>query len=345
MGSCPIDRFCTFHPMFFNPSILLFRLCIIGRIFIIGSSPVLLFSWLALELNTITFIPLILNWNDKSSCESAVKYFLTQTFASILFLLGAMPLFRSLIGSLFITVGLLIKLGAAPFHSWLPGIIEALSWKSIFVLLTIQRVGPLLILNNFFFNFVLVDTCIWLSLLVGGFMGLIQTQIRSLLTYSSINHIGWILVASQVDNTSVANYFLFYSLLLAPVVILFGKLNYNQIRQLTSISLPIKFQFLVFFLLLSLGGLPPFLGFLPKWMVFQRFLVVSEFNLDIWTCFIIILMRLLTLFYYLRLSFSAFVFSNSKWNLISSTLNFNYIFFILTGLSILGLLLRFLVTL
>jgi len=79
----------------------------------------------------LAFIPLLLNENSKGLRDSSIKYFLTQALASVLFLLSLVisPVFGQLDQPLIllVVVALLVKLGAAPFHAWVPSIVESLS--------------------------------------------------------------------------------------------------------------------------------------------------------------------------------------------------------------------------
>lgn len=331
--------------MFFNPSIVLFLMCLLRRILITTSSPSLLFRWVALELNTLRFIPLILNNNNKKSRESSVKYFLTQAFASILFLLGISVEINETVSQFLILVAILIKLGAAPFHAWLPGLVESLNWKTFLILITVQKINPLIILTTPLYFNSFYTVAIWASLVVGAIIGLAQTQIRSILMYSSINHIGWLLVAWVDSNYNLAIYFTSYCLLLTPVVIFLDKINCNQLNQLSNLTLTLPIQFLIFSLLLSLGGLPPFFGFLPKWLILQEALISEEVDLE--DCFLIVAIRLITLFFYLRITFSAFLLSNLKWNQFLTKLEVkldrNKVLIMLSSLSIVGLSLSFVI--
>lgn len=150
------------------------------------------------------------------------------------------------------------------------------------------------------------------------------------------------LVAWTIDNFSLIYYFILYIILLLPLIIIFNKTNNTQINHLNNINLSLLIQFCSFFLLLSLGGLPPFLGFLPKWIVIQNFLI-SNYLLNVLTSLIIVLISLLTLFFYLRLTFSAFIFSNSKWNLNSYYTYLGKTFILFSILSLIGFLLRFII--
>lgn len=107
--------------MFLSPSSCLFIICILIRIVLVGSSPSLLTSWVGLELNTLSFVPLILTVKGKLERESAIKYFLTQALASVILLIGGIltdlqPLVSN-IPNIIVLCALLIKLGAAPFHA------------------------------------------------------------------------------------------------------------------------------------------------------------------------------------------------------------------------------------
>lgn len=89
-------------------------------------------------------------------------------------------------------LSMLLKLGIAPFHSWLPHVISSISWTICMILATIQKIAPirlLVIITPKDFSFLLVIS-VAASTIVGGVGGINQTQIRSLIAYSSIGHIG-----------------------------------------------------------------------------------------------------------------------------------------------------------
>jgi len=108
-------------------------------------------TWIGLEINLLSLIPLIKSHNNKYSAESTIKYFITQTIASTIFLFSVIILIYfhniqlKIPGSILITTALLIKLGAAPFHFWLPEVIRGLNWEIIYIILTWQKNCP----NNF----------------------------------------------------------------------------------------------------------------------------------------------------------------------------------------------------
>lgn len=206
-----------------------------------------------------------------------------------------------------INITLIIKLGAAPFHFWFPNVSEKLNWLNNFILITWQKIAPIIIisytiqLKTFLLFFIITSTIIGA---VGGFN---QTSLRKLIAFSSINHLGWIISAIIFNETLWLTYFYIYSFLNMSVIFIF---NIYEIFYLNQLYLnfiksnTIKFCLIISFL--SLGGLPPFLGFLPKWLIIQS-LLITKINL---IALIIIIMRLVTLFYYLKICLSSFLINN-----------------------------------
>lgn len=289
--------------LYFPPFIYSFFL-ILGTIISVSSSS-LFGVWIGLEINIISFIPIIINLErNKKSSEAAVKYFLIQAIAS------AIVIFRSLYYYFFnrdvfsiapnflITLALCLKLGIAPFHFWFPEVLEGLNWTNSLLLLTWQKISPLTILS-IFFN---ADIFIYISLisaLTGALSGINQTSIRKILAFSSISHLGWIGRIIFLNSTLWINYFVIYRIISFIICFSFWFFNLNFFSQLTLIK-DLNRKFIIFINLLSLGGLPPLLGFLPKWMA----IIVIRSNFPILV--ILILSRLITLYFYVRLCFRTF---------------------------------------
>merc|ERR1712071_108986 len=134
---------------------------------------------------------------------------------------------------------------------------------TLFLLFTVQKVNPFLILSSLPFNHNTVGTVALISACVGRGLGLAQSQTRLLLVFSSINHVGWILVRMSLSLSLFAYYFTLYAVLL-PLILVLKKFNILHLNQSLNLGLSRTNQLIVFITLLSLGGLPPFLGFLPK---------------------------------------------------------------------------------
>lgn len=309
-----------------NPSKLIFLFSIFLGTFITISSNSWIGVWIGLEINLLSFIPLIIDLNNLISTEASLKYFLTQAFASslLLFAIILFIVFRNFTFSFnlidfsfLISIPLIIKRGIAPFHFWFPRVLEGISWISRLLLITWQKIAPLIILS-YLINFNFFILIIILSALVGAIGGLNQTSLRKILAFSSINHLGWMLAAIIFNEYLWRIYFLIYSFISIGLVFLFYQFNLfhiNQIFSSYSNSALLKFSFLVSFL--SLAGLPPFLGFLPKWLVIQSLTRINQYFLTI----ILILISLITMYFYLRICYATLIlnYTETSWRF---TLNF-----------------------
>lgn len=282
--------------------------------------------WIGLEINLLSFIPLSIKTNNLFSSEATLKYFLTQALASNILLFSIIFYFFliekslrfkwQLFINLIFSSTLILKRGIAPFHFWFPNVIEGLSWINNFILITWQKIAPLIILS-FCLNYFLFLTVAIISSFIGSINGLNQTSLRKLIAYSSINHLRWIIARILNNETTWKIYFIFYSFLSFAIIFIFKNFkiyNLNQIFSLTTINKFIKL--FITLPLLSLGGLPPFLGFFPKWIVIEL-LIFSKLY---WLIFILINFSLITLYFYIRICYSAFILNFNK-------INFNTRFF------------------
>nr|YP_009241686.1 NADH dehydrogenase subunit 2 [Dichomeris ustalella]AMP87953.1 NADH dehydrogenase subunit 2 [Dichomeris ustalella] len=297
--------------------------------------------WIGLEINLLSFIPLISNSKNLMSSEASLKYFLVQSIASInflFFILFKMILFKNFELNNFISIiinsTLLMKMGSAPFHFWFPNMIEGLSWFNCFILMTWQKISPMILLSYYFNKNFLIIIMIMNSI-IGAIGGLNQTSLRKLMAFSSINNLGWMLSTFFISENLWILYLSLYSFLISIMCFLFFMLNMYFINQLFIINLNsmIKISLLINFL--SLGGLPPFIGFFPKWIVINFLILNKIFILT----FIFIFMSLIMLFYYIRIIYSSFMFNyiKLKWfKIFIKNKLFNYINFF-NMISILGM--------
>nr|ACI29352.1 NADH dehydrogenase subunit 2 [Myrmeleon immaculatus] len=298
-------------------------------------------AWMGLEINLLSFIPLLTNLKSLTSTESSLKYFIVQALASttLLFVILVMSFYQNFYFeynshlNIILNSALLMKMGAAPFHAWFPEVMEGLNWLMSFILMTWQKIAPMILisyclLNEFIFFIIII------SIFVGSVGGFNQTNLRSLMAYSSINHLGWMLSSLFISINYWIMYFTFYSILSLSIVYSFYQLNIFYFSQIFSnlTNNPIL-KFSLFCNFLSLGGLPPFTGFLPKWIIIQA-LSPSNSALTV----IMVVLTLITLFFYIRLTYSALMIYSSQimWNTTwkINILNLNIIlnFFSLFGL-------------
>uniref|UniRef100_UPI0030FECEC4 NADH dehydrogenase subunit 2 n=1 Tax=Haemadipsa hainana TaxID=909595 RepID=UPI0030FECEC4 len=226
--------------------------------------------WTMMEFNMFSFLPLMLMSSTYCEEEGVVKYFITQIIASMLLLWGYLMLVMklNLMPMKFIMLlAMLMKIGSFPCYSWYPTVMSSINWFNCMLLSTLQKIGPCMMMLFYLdFNYFMLMMISLLNVLIGGIYGLIQIELRSLLAYSSISHMGWMMASFSFGHKLISMvYFMFYVLLSIPIFMILSmggvcfliNLNYsNKDMMVNMIS--------AFIMLVSLSGLPPLTGFLPK---------------------------------------------------------------------------------
>nr|AFH56223.1 NADH dehydrogenase subunit 2 [Tolmomyias poliocephalus] len=272
-------------------------------------------AWTGLEINTLAILPLISKPHHPRAIEASTKYFLVQAAAS------ALLLFSSMINAQFtgqwditqlthpmsctlLTIAISMKLGLAPFHFWFPEVLQGSSLMTSLLLATLMKFPPtiLLLLTSHSLNQNLLCALALASAALGGWMGLNQTQIRKILAFSSISHLGWMTIVVICDPKLALITFYLYALTTTAIFFTLNSTNTSMLSTMMTAWTKIPpLSAALMMTLLSLAGLPPLTGFLPKWMIIQE-LTKQEFTA---TATIIALLSLLGLFFYLRLAYCA----------------------------------------
>nr|AZL35842.1 NADH dehydrogenase subunit 2 [Ectemnonotum fruhstorferi] len=283
-------------------------------------------SWIGLEINLMSFIPLMLSKLNYYSSESMMKYFMIQSMGSMIMLMGIiMSSFKtSLQMDLFIICGLMTKLGMAPFHMWLPSVMEGLSWFNCTIMLTWQKLATLMLIS-YLINIYIVTMPIILSLIIGAMGGINQTSLKKIMAYSSINNMGWIIISMKSSMTLWMNYFMIYSMMIISLTLMLNKMNINYLNQCFMMNFNSMNNMFLSIMLLSMGGLPPMLGFLPKWMVIQSMMNNNDYLMSI----IMLMTSLITLFYYIRISIMMMMVNSEKPKLMKIMINKKMIFYLM----------------
>lgn len=288
------------------PFTIIFSIFLISGSLIALSARQWIYVWLGLEINLFSFIPLITFNSERFQTERAIKYFLVQAIGRGLLLLGAAAstsLLHSVpikITSLIIIAGLIIKLGLAPLHFWLPQVISGLRWPICIILATWQKLAPIILIIKTVIphSFILLSLVAMIRALTGGIGGLNQTLLRPLLAYSSIGHIGWITASILISSKITLIYFSIYIIITMCLIsaLLLRSSSQTIINHKLAHYSPANIL-CVALLLLSLGGIPPLLGFLPKWLVLSA---LTEHTLTLLSL-TLIMGSLINLFYYLNI--------------------------------------------
>nr|AAT37301.1 NADH dehydrogenase subunit 2 [Desmognathus fuscus]AAT37321.1 NADH dehydrogenase subunit 2 [Desmognathus fuscus] len=269
-------------------------------------------AWIGLELNTLAIIPIMSKMHHPRSTEAAIKYFLIQSMASALLLFATMLNawytgewtiinMQTQTPLLLLTTALMIKLAVAPFHMWLPDVIQGLDLMTCLILSTWQKLAPmtLMIQVSSEINTTLFMFLGMLSLLIGGWGGLNQAQLRKMMAYSSIAHLGWMMIVmSYSPNLTLLN-LMMYLLLTTSMFLMMMKLLSTNINKMASSWMKnLLLTSTMIIILMSLGGLPPLSGFMPKWLILEE---IIKQNIPL--AMMAAMSTLLSLFFYLRLSY------------------------------------------
>nr|AIG23306.1 NADH dehydrogenase subunit 2 [Ningaui ridei] len=272
-------------------------------------------AWMGLEINTLAIIPLMTFPNNPRTTEAATKYFLTQATASMMMMFAIVynawvtnqwTLFQlsDQWAIIAMTLALSMKLGLAPFHFWVPEVTQGISLTSGMILLTWQKIAPTAIIYQIApcLDMKILITFALLSTILGGWGGLNQTHMRKILAYSSIAHMGWMVIIVHINPTMTILNLVIYIMATLTTFLTLNISNTTKVKALGGLwnkSTPATI--IILLTLLSLGGLPPLTGFMPKWLILQE--LISNGNITIAT--IMALSALLNLFFYMRIIYAS----------------------------------------
>nr|UXQ89326.1 NADH dehydrogenase subunit 2 [Tricholaema leucomelas] len=269
--------------------------------------------WTGLEINTLAIIPMISKPHHPRAIEATIKYFLVQAIASAIILFSStinalstgqwdITQLTNNTSSILLTSAIAMKLGLVPFHFWFPEVLQGSTLTTALLLSTLMKLPPLTILTltSNSLNPPLLTAMAIASAALGGWMGLNQTQTRKIMAFSSISHFGWMtLIITSMPKLTLLTFYL-YLLLTSSIFLTLNVSNSTKLSTMMSSwakNPPLNATLML--TLLSLAGLPPLTGFLPKWLIIQE-LTKQEMTS---VALIMVLLSLLNLFFYLRLTY------------------------------------------
>jgi NADH-quinone oxidoreductase subunit N len=317
-----------------------------------------------IELQSLTFYVLVASKQTSSfSTESGLKYFILGSFSSGIILFGIsliygftgllsyadLVLFLSgvntdggvcsasfisfsgfLAGFLLLTVGLLFKLGSAPFHMWMPDVYEGSPLLITAYLSTLPKISLIFIVfklyyyvffDVFFLCQILFTITALFSILLGSIAAIYQVKLKRMLTYSMITNTGYLLLGLSFGDVSGLYVTLFY--LISYIFIMLGLFfcflslrnrsdgllvkRINMLSNLFEINPFLSFS--IFILLFSIAGIPPLLGFYSKFFLFLFSLKYKMY----WLTILFVVFSAISVFYYIRLVKLMYFNRNSGW--------------------------------
>jgi len=323
---------------------LLLGLSLLGVLTIVQSND-LITLYLAIELQSLAFYVLAsFKVHSNFSTEAGLKYFILGAFSSGILLLGSSLVYGFtgttnfsdlqlifydkdiptniynglLLGIIFITIGILFKLGVAPFHMWLPDVYEGVPTSITAVFAIVPKIALFTLLLRIGINFFSINFFFWhqifiygalLSIVVGTFGALYQVKLKKLLAYSAISHVGFLLISfSGFNNFSLFAtffYLLVYIIISINIftVLLSIRKNDNLLKLKKINELVVLFKsnpaltINICLIMFSIAGIPPLLGFYSKFYVF-----ISAIKSEIYSVVLIaIVLSVIASMYYIRL--------------------------------------------
>nr|AJA04776.1 NADH dehydrogenase subunit 2 [Phrynocephalus przewalskii] len=284
----------------------------IGTIMTMSSSNWLM-AWIGLELNMLAILPIISKPKTTRASEATTKYFLTQAIASAMMLLSStinvwqtgnwnILELKNKFSTTIMALSLMMKMGAAPIHFWLPEVLQGTTLQTALLITTWQKIAPVTLMYMISNNIqptILVSAGI-LSMIIGGLGGINQTQLRKMMAYSSINNLGWtITIMAFSPNMALMN-ICTYIIMTTPIFLMMTNTSTKTLQNLsTTWTTSMTMTLSIALLMLSTSGLPPFTGFMPKMLILNE--LISQKLTTLAT--LAIMTSLISLLFYLRIAY------------------------------------------
>ena len=300
----------------------------------------LLTMYLGLEMLSLALYAMVaFDRESPIAAEAAMKYFVLGAIASGILLYGMSILYgvtgslqldqlaatlmasdpgqwSVLLGLVFILVGVAFKFGAVPFHMWLPDVYQGAPTSVTLFIGTAPKIAAFAMAIRLLVEGLGPEAAAWqpmltvlavLSLAVGNILAIAQTNIKRMLAYSTIAHVGFILLGLLAGNQAGREAALFYTLIYVimaagafGMVILMSRTGFeaDQLDDYKGLNARSPwFAGIMLFLMFSLTGVPPFAGFFAKWSILAALVDADK----IWLAAVAVLFSVIGAFYYLRI--------------------------------------------
>nr|YP_009731720.1 NADH dehydrogenase subunit 2 [Limassolla lingchuanensis]QHR79706.1 NADH dehydrogenase subunit 2 [Limassolla lingchuanensis] len=315
-----------------NLSKILFMFTFMIGLLISISSNNWILIWCGLEISMMSFIPMMTS-NLIITSESTIKYFIVQSVSSSLLMLGMLIMIMK--GEYnydyLVKSSLLIKMGVAPFHNWVLTVIEGMTPQIMFIMLTINKVAPITIMSYMLSSMILL---ICLNALMASIMSINQNSVKKLLTYSSIMNMSFVLIIIKL-NLMWTMYFFLYSTLLLMMTVLMINFKIIYMNQIIMTNNKMSSNILIWMIMLSMGGMPPLVGFSIKYMALQAMINTKMYL----TLSIMILASLTMMMVYLRLTFISMMNSSLSLKLVSYNMKYSSTMMLIMNISLIPMIL------
>nr|QHN60234.1 NADH dehydrogenase subunit 2 [Tamarixia radiata] len=264
--------------------------------------------WMIMEISLLSII-LILLFDKLMKYEVIMKYFILQTFNSYLYLMTSIVMITNInkyVLLMVMNMSILMKISIIPFHYWYIKMINFMNWNNIFLFTTINKIIPIYILMNIFNlmnnNIMMMNMFILiLSSFMSSLFGIYMINLKMIISYSSMIQMSWIMILMMFNEIISMLYFIIYMFVSLTLYMLLNKMNLINLFQMNYIKIfNNKLLILLLMVMFSLSSVPPFLGFLMKWISIDLML---NLNLNFWMMLMLIINSLISSFFYFRIMF------------------------------------------
>ena len=330
------------HELLRNEYFILALMSILGMMVMVSGHS-LLTLYMGLEIMSLSLYALIASARDRSvAIEAALKYFVLGAIASGLLLYG-MSMIYGITGSLdiaqisnfarastlasqqtlilnfglvFLVIGVAFKLGAVPFHMWVPDVYQGSPTSVTMFLSTVPKIAAIALLirllidglgdlQHYWSDLLMIIAV--LSIALGSLVALMQSNIKRMLAYSTISHIGFALlgfVTGVVEGYGAAVFYILVYILMSLAafgsIIVLNKNGFeaDQISDYQGLSKHSPwFALIILVVMLSMAGVPPFIGFYSKLFILQQVIAEGYVILAV----IAVVFAVISAYYYLQI--------------------------------------------
>nr|YP_010990552.1 NADH dehydrogenase subunit 2 [Aplos simplex]WOW98866.1 NADH dehydrogenase subunit 2 [Aplos simplex] len=278
-----------------NITKLTMMLIMVTTTIMVMSSNNMLFTWMSMEINLISFMPIMTK--SKKMKDQPMKYFIIQSAASSLMIMTVMLysiIENPLDESIMMMTSLIMKMGLMPFHLWLPSTMQGLTWENCFIISTLQKISPVIFTSQTI-SMNTMKTPMIMSLIMSPISAIKQLSLKKIMAYSSISNTPWMIMSIKMSKFMFMMFMTIYSITTMMLMKKMKKMNilfYNQMKPSST-----KSKMMITSTMLSMSGMPPLTGFFPKWMMLQN-MASSSMMLSI----SMIMSSMLSTFIYLKMS-------------------------------------------
>ena len=296
-------------------------------LFVVCSANNFLILFVGLELSALPLYAMIALYQKRLGLEASIKYFILGALASGFILFGISFCFGatgsiqfiideqsklSVLGMLFVTCGLLFKVGCAPFHNWVPDVYEGAPLPAVMIIATLPKIAYITAFirlgqNGAFLGSLqpILILCALTSMLIGNLSALSQTNTKRLLGYSSVAHMGYLILAIAIGVSGFSSA-IFYAIIytvatfgVLGTLVTLSKPN-HELSELSELQgLHHRQPVIAFFLMciiFSMASIPPLAGFMAKLNILYELYIANFIVVGV----IAMLIAVIGIFYYIR---------------------------------------------